>query len=98
MEHKKEYDKQYYHDHKDKRLEYVKKYQELNKDKINEKRRDKYLNNEEWRLKENERQRKFKEENRNMMVKCECGAKLMKFSLFAHKQTKKHEKLLNLCS
>jgi len=105
---KKEYNKQYREDNKDKIKDNKKQYYENNKDKIKEKQyyednKDKILekkknyhkNNKD---KINEKKKNYYEDNKNKInekITCECGCIVFKKSLNRHRKSKKHLKLIS---
>jgi tRNA nucleotidyltransferase/poly(A) polymerase len=71
--------KAYYQEHKEEKKEYDKAYRQNNKEKIK-------AYGKEWR-------QEHKEELKQK-IKCECGCMISKYTLKAHKLTKKHTQLL----
>ena len=96
---------EYYQDNKEKIVERVLKYQQENKEKINECRAKYYQANKE---KAAERGFKYRQENKEKVaerhakyyqankeqVECECGSEVTKKSLTRHLKSKKHQKYL----
>ncbi len=79
-----EYKKQYYIDNKDKISEQQKQYYIDNKDKINEYNKQYYIANQA-QLKAHHLEK----------IECECGCKLSRIAIYAHRKTKKHIQLMN---
>jgi len=80
---KKEYDKIYYEQNKDKKTEQKQIYRQQNKDKIKEQKTEYYQQNKE-KLKEKESQ----------PILCECGCTIQKRQKSEHQKTIKHIKLM----
>lgn len=99
---KKEYDKQHYDNNKQRLLEKQKDYYNNNKEHFKEKRKELYKNNKETILKNqkdyynNNKQRikEYKKEYGKQKITCECGCELNRGSLYRHKKSKKHIRLL----
>ena len=73
--------KQYYKDNHEKRLEYKKEYYQNNHQKILEKHKQYHQDNREKRLEKNKEK-----------ITCECGCILTKYELKRHRNTDKHKK------
>ena len=80
-----DYHKTYYEQNKERILEYQKKYAVENQEILNEKKKIYYEANKE----------SFSEKSKQNIT-CECGAVVRIYKLCRHKQTNKHNKLMNL--
>lgn len=86
------YQKQYYHNNKDKYKGYSKKYYDNNLDRFKNYNRDQYLLNQEARI---EYSICYKLKN-SYNIDCECGSSVIKYGYYKHIQSKKHKAYLEL--
>ena len=88
--------KQYVEDNREKKVEYDKQRREEKGDEINEKRRNKYNNDEEYRLQTNKLCKEHYEKHKNETEVCNiCGVEFKCLQRSCHIQTKIHLKALN---
>jgi hypothetical protein len=75
--------RQWYQDNKERLIEKAKKYHERNRDILNAKNKERYYKNRE-QISESGKEK----------IRCECGQDISRAHLTRHKQTNRHQKLL----